>query len=137
MKPFDNNEFEGQKAEAKNTWGQTAAYQEYEGKTKDYSREKFSALAEKTDQIMAQFAMCMKSGASYDSAPAQTLVQALQEHISKNYYHCTSEILAGLGQMYVADERFKHNIDKHAPGTAVFLRSAISHYCSSVPDSVG
>ena len=54
---------------------------------------------------------------------------ALQNHITENYYHCTREILFGLGQMYVADERFKNNIDKHADGTAAFIRDAITAYC--------
>ncbi|MBQ5798819.1 MAG: TipAS antibiotic-recognition domain-containing protein, partial [Clostridia bacterium] len=39
------------------------------------------------------------------------------------------DILAGLGQMYVADERFKNNIDKYAYGTATFVRESIEIYC--------
>ena len=46
-----------------------------------------------------------------------------------HYYHCTNQILAGLGQMYVADDRFKQNIDKHADGTAGFISEAIAAYC--------
>ena len=78
---------------------------------------------------MAQFAMCMKAENAPDSAEAQSLVKTLQEHITANYYHCTKEILAGLGQMYVADERFQNNIDKHGKGTAAFIRDAIQVYC--------
>ena len=78
---------------------------------------------------MAEFAVCMKNGEPVDSAPAQNLVKLLQSHITENYYHCTNDILAGLGQMYVADERFKNNIDKHADGTAAFICQAIEVYC--------
>ena len=53
-----------------------------------------------------------------------------KRYITENYYCCTKEILAGLGQMYVADERFKNNIDKHADGTAAFISEAIAVYCS-------
>ena len=53
----------------------------------------------------------------------------LQDHITQNYYLCTDEILAGLGQMYTQDERFKNNIDKNADGTAVFVCGAIEFYC--------
>ena len=56
-------------------------------------------------------------------------MQMLQNHITENYYRCSNEILAGLGQMYVADERFKNNIDKHADGTSEFIREAIEVYC--------
>ena len=45
----------------------------------------------------------------------------LQNYITENYYTCTNEILAGLGQMYIADARFQTNIDKHAAGTAAFI----------------
>ena len=41
-----------------------------------------------------------------------------------------NEILAGLGKMYVTDERFKNNIDKHASGTAEFISKAIKTYCN-------
>ena len=66
-----------------------------------------------------------KSGASADSTKAQALVAKLQAHITANYYTCTDEILAGLGKMYVADERFKKNIDKYGEGTAEFAAEAI------------
>lgn len=53
----------------------------------------------------------------------------LQDYITRNFYHCTDEILAGLGEMYVCDERFKKNIDKHAVGTSEFISKAIKIYC--------
>ena len=37
-------------------------------------------------------------------------------------------ILAGLGKMYVADERFKKNIDKYGDGTAEFAAEGIRIY---------
>ena len=58
----------------------------------------------------------------------QVLVAKLQAHITANYYTCTDEILAGLGKMYVADERFKKNIDKYGEGTAEFASNSISLY---------
>ena len=79
---------------------------------------------------MAEFALCMRKDKSPDSTEAQNLVIMLQNYITENYYLCTNEILAGLGQMYVADERFKNNIDKHADGTATFICEAIAVYCS-------
>jgi hypothetical protein len=75
--------------------------------------------------IFAEFAARMKKGVSADSDEAQALVAKLQAHITANYYTCTDEILAGLGKMYVADERFKKNIDKYGEGTAEFASEAI------------
>ena len=76
----------------------------------------------------AEFAACKDSGVRADSAEAQALVAKLQAHITANYYTCTDEILAGLGKMYVADERFKKNIDKCGDGTAEFAAEAIKVY---------
>ena len=129
MNAFDNTEFEKYKAEAQEKWGKTEAYRQYEEKTAQYPKQKWNDLAAGMDHIMAEFAQCMKSGAAADSDHAQHLVKALQDHITGNYYHCTDQILAGLGQMYVADERFQSNIDKHGDGTAAFICEAIKVYC--------
>ena len=129
MKVFDSSELDRYQAEAKEKWGSTAAYREYEEKTKQYGHQERKDLAEGMDQMMEAFAQCMKQGNAPDSAQAQTLVKSLQNHISENYYRCTEEILAGLGQMYVADEHFRSNIDKHAEGTAAYISEAIGIYC--------
>ena len=129
MKAFDNTEFEKYKAEAQEKWGKTEAYQEHAEKTKGYSKDKWNSLAAGLDAIMGQFAESMKHGDAPDSDAAQNLVKALQRHITENYYTCTKEILFGLGQMYVADDRFRSNIDQHAEGTAAFIRQAITVYC--------
>ena len=129
MKTFNNNEYENYKAEAQEKWGNTDAYKEHIEKTKDYSKQKWKDLANGMDHIMEEFAVCMKKGEMPDSAEAQSLVKTLQSHITENFYTCTNEILAGLGQMYVLDERFKNNIDKHADGNAEFIRDAIGIYC--------
>ena len=130
MTAFDNSEFEKYKVEAQEKWGKTDAYKEHAERTKNYSKQKWNDLAEGMDHIMAEFAVCMKNGETPDSIGAQNLVKTLQNHITENYYLCTNEILAGLGQMYVADERFKSNIDKYADGTAAFISEAIETYCN-------
>ena len=115
--------------EVKEKWGHTDAYKEHAQRTKNYSKEKWNDLAKGMDRIMAEFALCMRNGNAPGSAEAQSLVNKLQNHITENYYHCTDEILAGLGQMYVADQRFKNNIDQHSDGTAAFICKAIEVYC--------
>lgn len=117
------------KDEVKEKWGTTDAYKQYSEKTKDYSAEKQNSLAEGMDAVMKEFSLCMKAYNTPDSAEAQSLVKTLQKHITENYYTCTNEILYGLGQMYVCDERFRSNIDKHGEGTAEYIRKAIGVYC--------
>ena len=114
--------------EARSRWGNTNAYHEHEQKTKNYTKEKWAEANDGLMAIFAEFAACKNSGASTDSTEAQELVAKLQAQITANYYTCTDEILAGLGQMYVADERFKKNIDKYGEGTAEFAAEGIRIY---------
>ena len=114
--------------ETRERYGGTAAYREHEQKTKNYTKEKWAEANDGLMAIFAEFAMCKNSGANADFAEAQALVAKLQAHITANYYTCTDEILAGLGKMYVADERFKKNIDKCGEGTAEFVADAIAAY---------
>lgn len=126
FKPFDNTELEQYKEEAKNKWGETAAYQEYEQKAK--KGKDFNNTSAQMMQLFAEL------GTYKDLPPADDTVQqkiaALQQFISDNFYTCTKEILYGLGQMYTADERFTQNIDKAGgQGTAQFVSDAIKVYC--------
>ena len=119
----------GYLTEARERYGNTAAYGEHEERTKHYTKEKWAEANDGLMAIFAEFIACKQSGSSADSVEAQTLVTKLQEHITANYYTCTDEILVGLGRMYVADERFKKNIDKYGEGTADFVSSAIAVFC--------
>ena len=110
-------------------YGNTEAYREHEQKTRNYTKEKWEEANDGMMAIFAEFAACKDSGASADSDVSQALVAKLQAHITENHYTCTDEILAGLGKMYVADERFKKNIDKYGEGTAEFASEAIEVYC--------
>ena len=134
MTAFDNSDYETARkqyeVEAKQRWGETDAYKEHEEKTTKYTKDKWQSVNDGLMEIFSKFAECIKNGHTADSDDAQALVRELQTYITENYYTCTNEILAGLGQMYVADERFKANIDKHASGTAEFISQAIKTYCN-------
>lgn len=133
MNIFDNSEFEEKRneyaKEAREKWGDTAAYKEYDEKTADYSEDKHEQVNSAMDERIAEFADCKRNGFAPDSREAQALAKRLQDFITENYYTCTKEILAGLGEMYVADERFQKNIDRHGDGTARFMSDAIKVYC--------
>lgn len=115
--------------EVRECYGNTEAYREYSHKAKNYSKEKWCEINEGLIAIFAEFATCKGNGVDSDSYEAQGLVGKLQNYINNNYYTCTNEILASLGKMYVCDERFKANIDKHGEGTALFASEAIDIFC--------
>ena len=133
MNVFDNSEFEEKRneyaKEAREKWGDTAAYKEYAEKTADYSEDKHKQVNSAMDERIAEFADCKRNGFAPESQKTQALVKKWQDFITENYYTCTKEILVGLGEMYVADERFQKNIDRHGDGTAQFMSDAIKLYC--------
>ena len=118
--------------EARQRWCNTDAYREHEKKTKGYTKEKWAEVNEGLISIFAEFYECKSNGFAVNSHEVQSLVGKLQGYITQNYYTCTSEILEGLGQMYVADERFKKNIDKYGDGTAEFVTLAIDNFHKNV-----
>ena len=126
---FDKKEIEKYKAEVQAKWGNTKAYQEY--KQKDVARNEgsYSKIA---TELMAVFSEL--GGLKHltpDSDEVQKKISALQKFITDHYYECTDEILSGLGEMYVCDERFQGTIDRAGgDGTAEFVSQAISVYCS-------
>lgn len=134
MKAFDNTEYENARdeymQEARERWGDTKAYREYLDKTKDFSVEKMNNAEAQLDMIFAEFAECMTGGSEFSDCKAQRIAEKLQMHITENYYKCTTDILSGLAWMYVDDERFKNNIDRHGKGTAEYASKAIEYYCS-------
>ena len=134
MSAFDNSEYEIARQqydnEANQRYGSTDAYKESQKKTSGYSKDKWNDVLVGMNGVFAEFAECKKCGESADRDAAQQLVKKLQDYITVNFYHCTNEILAGLGQMYICDERFKNSIDKNGEGTAEFVAEAIKIYCN-------
>ena len=135
MKSLNNNEYENAKKsyekEVKEKWGHTDAYKESCEKTAGYSKEKQNDVNEGLMAIFSDFAKLMQAGIKPDSHEAKAIAEKLQAYITENFYTCTKEILAGLGEMYVLDERFKENIDKYGEGTAEYARDAIKNYCNN------
>ena len=121
---FDKTEQERFAAEVRKKWGNTAAYQESQ------QREQDGTAGEPAD-LMKHFADLGRLKHLSPAAPeAQTAIRELQQFITDHFYTCTSEILAGLGEMYAADDRFRQNIDKAGgEGTAEFAAKAIRAYC--------
>jgi DNA-binding transcriptional MerR regulator len=128
---FDMSEIEAAQKqyadEVKEKWGNTDAYTESVQKSAKYSKADWAAISADADEIYKNFSANMDKAP--DAPAVQKLVADWQAHITKYYYNCTKEILAGLGEMYVMDERFTKNIDRHGKGLASFISRAIAAYC--------
>lgn len=129
---FDMKEIEEQEkkygAEAEERWGNTDPWRESKRRTSKYTEKDWAAIKAESEDIYRSMAGSMKLQPG-DRA-VQDLVERWKNHLTRWFYDATPEMLAGLGEMYVADERFAKNIDKYGEGLAVFFRDAIRVYCS-------
>ena len=125
---FDTGKLEEYAAQAKASWGTTPAYQEYEEKAKDRTKEETGDISRGLMDIFAEFGAIRNTDPA--SEAAQALVKKLQEYITQHFYNCTNEILSGLGKMYAGGGDFTKNIDSYGgEGTAEFVHQAIEVYC--------
>ncbi len=137
MKVFDNSEFEQAKEayrrEAEQRFGSTEAYKQHKEKTAGYGKADWQRVGEEINAIISEFAALNASGVKPTDGKAALLAQRLQNYITETQYDCTNEIFCSLGEMYVADNRFRNNINKHGFGTAEFMRDAVKAYCQGEP----
>ena len=114
-------------AEAEDKWGKTDAYEAYKRQTDAYAKADWEMAQAEMDELVRAFAARLDDDPAGDAL--QGLVEQWRQHITRRYYPCTKEILAGLGQMYVSDERFTKNLDRWGDGTASLISQAIGIYC--------
>ena len=125
---FDTTKIDRYAKDAKEKWGKTKAYQEFEAKTASQNEAQMQETGDRLMDIFREFGKIRHLSPA--SSEAQALVAKLQSFITENYYTCTSQILFGLGQMYAAGDEMNENIDNAGgEGTGTFARDAIVIYC--------
>ncbi|EET58949.1 transcriptional regulator, MerR family [Marvinbryantia formatexigens DSM 14469] len=125
---FDTKKMDDYARRAKEAWGSTEAYQEFEQKAKYRSAREELGLGEGLMDIFREFGQ-MRDTDVHDGI-VQRQVEKLRDYITAHYYQCTPEILQSLGCMYAAGGEFTENIDRAGgTGTAVFVQKAIESFC--------
>ncbi len=124
---FDTTKLEEYKNQAREKWGSTDAYKEYEEKSKGRTQGEDKMLATGLMQIFADFGEIKDKPLSDESVMEK--VDELKAFITENYYTCTNEILLSLGEMYISGGEMTENIDSFGgKGTAEFVNKAIKEY---------
>lgn len=127
---FDTSKINEYAAQAKATYGHTAAYNEFEKKSKNRTVKEEQEIASKLMSLFKEFGEMTSLDIS--SQPVQMQVNKLQDFITKHYYACTNEILKELGAIYSSGGEMTENIDKAGgKGTTDFASKAIAYYCKS------
>lgn len=126
---FDTKKIDEYARRAKEQWGQTEEYKEFEQKAQGRNREEEHELMKNFMDIFVEFGK-MKDG-DPGAMNVQDQVRKLQNYITENFYKCSKDILRSLGQMYAAGGEFTENIDKAGgEGTAQFTAKALEIFCS-------
>ena len=126
---FDTQKIKAYAAQAKQQWGATPEYKEYEEKTARKTEKEISDMGGQLMKIIAAFGTMQTMDPAAPEVQAQ--VKKLQNFISAHYYTCSNTILNQLGQMYAAGGAFTENINAAGgPGTAEFAQKSIEVYCS-------
>lgn len=109
--------------EAKERWGETEAYRESARRTAAYTPKDWDAVKAETDEVFSGFAALV--GHDPISPEVRAMVLRWRDLISRRFYACSDEMLAGLGEMYLADERFQKTLDAYGAGTAALMSEAM------------
>lgn len=125
---FDTQKIKDYAAQAKQQWGATPEYKEYEEKAARKTEKEISDIDNQLMEILAAFGTMQSIGPAAPEVQAQ--VKKLQEFITEHYYTCSNTILNQLGQLYAAGGEFTQNINAAGgAGTAEFVSKAIEVYC--------
>lgn len=129
FKAFDTSKLDEYSRKAKETWGNTPAYKEYEEKTKNRTKDEDSRLAESFMELFAELGGMR--GLAPEDEKVQAQIKRIQDFITENLYTCTDDILRALGKMYSGGGEMTENIDEAGgKGTAELASKAIEIYCS-------
>ena len=118
---FDPAEHE---AEAKERWGDTAAYKESARRTRRYTKDDWARFKAESDAVNEAIAALMDEGVAPDDPRAMDAVERHRLLIDTWFYPCPVEMHEQLGRMYVEDARFTATYEKIRPGMAEYLRDA-------------
>ena len=126
---FDTKKMDEYAKQAKENWGKTDAYKEFEEKQKNYSEKDDQKLQVEFMNLFVEFGKMTDLG--LDSEEVHKQIKKMQDFITEHFYTCTDKILAGLGKMYSGGSSITENIDAAGgEGTAEFVAKAIEIYCA-------
>ncbi len=112
-------------AEVEERWGETEAYAQSKRRTAAYSKDDWVRIKAEGEDVEARFAAALAAGVAPDSEQAMDIAEEHRQQISRYFYDCPPGMHAGLGRMYVEDERFTAHYEKLAPGLARYVSTAV------------
>ncbi|MFF8394205.1 MerR family transcriptional regulator [Streptomyces sp. NPDC016172] len=107
-------------------WGDTDEYAESQRRTASYTKEDWKRIQAEAADWGERYGALMSADEPPTGEAAMALAEEHRQHICTWFYECSHELHRCLGEMYVADERFKAFYDAMRPGLAEHFRDAIA-----------
>ncbi len=124
---FDTRKIDEYARQAKENWGKTKEYKEFEENAKSRTKDQEKAIMDEFMDIFREFGKMKEL--SVEDEKVQVQVCKLKQYICDNFYDCSNKILAQLGVAYGAGGDMTENIDKvGGKGTGEFTNKAIEYY---------
>ncbi|MFF5702012.1 MerR family transcriptional regulator [Streptomyces sp. NPDC012794] len=123
---FGDEDPEQYAQEAEQRWGGTEAYAESQRRVSTYTKDDWKRIQDEAADWSARYAALVAAGEPAEGGAAMDMAEEHRLHIGRWYYDCPYEMHTCLGDMYVADERFKAYYDAMGTGVAEHLRDAIT-----------
>ncbi|MFJ3231680.1 MerR family transcriptional regulator [Streptomyces sp. NPDC086787] len=123
---FGENDPEQYAEEAERRWGGTAAHAESRRRAARYTKEDWQRLQDEVADWTRRYVALLTAGEQPTGEPAMNLAEEHRRHITRWFYDCPHPMHRCLGDMYVADERFRAHYDTAHPGFAEHLSAAIA-----------
>ncbi|MCM6776862.1 MerR family transcriptional regulator [Nocardia sp. CDC159] len=129
---FDGFDHTKYKDEVIERWGREA-YESGDRWWRSMSEEERRQFQQTFVDIAADYGRAHRDGLSPDSAEVQAIVERHYRWIGLGWQtdQPNLEYFTNLGEMYVADPRFRVNFDRHGEGNAEFVRDAMKVYAES------
>jgi DNA-binding transcriptional MerR regulator len=111
--------------EARERWGDTAAWQESQRRSAAYTKDDWIAIKAEADASINAFAGALRAGEPASGQVAMDLAEAHRQHLSHWFYDCDYEMHRGLANLYTSDARYTAPYDEIEPGLSCYVRDAI------------
>ena len=118
-------------AQAKELYGKTDAYKEFEQKSANRTAQQEKGLGRQVMDFFARLGKMRPCDPGCEAA--QAWAKELQAFFTAHYYNCTPEILGSLAESYAGGGSMTENIDKAGgAGTGTFAKEVITVYIANL-----
>jgi MerR family transcriptional regulator, thiopeptide resistance regulator len=121
---FEGFDPQAHEAEAEQRWGKTKEWEQSRRRTARYTKQDWLKIKAEGGEVFQQLAALMKAGKPAGGPEAMDAAELHRQY--RWFYDCSPAVHRGLGELYVADQRFTASVDQAGPGLSEYCREAFA-----------